>query len=96
MSLEGKYAENGRCVICGENWPHIHTLEEVFLFEARLFSSGMLAARDEALARQRSRIRGELLEEVKKAEYRPFRTSRPHVTSSRLRHILDRVCPEEG
>lgn len=41
MGLEGKYVENGRCAICGKDWPHIHTLEEAFLYEARRFGSLM-------------------------------------------------------
>lgn len=60
MALEGKYVENGRCTICGKDWPHIHTLEEAFLYEARLFGSGMRQA-SATLEAENARLREALL-----------------------------------
>ncbi|HEY3492596.1 MAG TPA: hypothetical protein VGK43_06565 [Solirubrobacterales bacterium] len=54
-----------------------------------------LAHGDEKARAERSSIRRALLEEIKTMEYRPIKTSRPHVTSAGLRAALDRICPEE-
>jgi hypothetical protein len=97
MSLEGKYVEDGRCAICGRDWPHIHTLEEAFLYEARRFgalmreqvyenvhpdSASFRAGQDVGKRQERSRIRKDLLNQI--------------LPTSGFLEVLDRILPEEG
>lgn len=52
-------------------------------------------AKKESAAAERARIRRDLLEAIAMMEYRPFKTSKPHIVSLGMRRALDRICPEE-
>lgn len=79
-----------------ESWNDSDPGEWSYAEEIQMAATRAAEAARKLVACEAERIRKELLAEIREMEYRPFKTSRPHVTSAGLLRVISRLCPEEA